>query len=284
ALVADNLVVVATRHGEVHLVDVVEGDRVGKKGFGEAIEGTPVLVDGRLLVVPVAAGKHGPGAYDLVEGQRRRARRGPPPAAGLPGSQRRALRPPPLAAFFASPVALPPGAVAVADDRGQVRAFDPTSGAVRWTADLGAPVHETPALAGDLLLVPTTRGVLAALDAATGAERWRHEAEGEGVLFATPAVVPGGIVVGASDGVLRRLDLATGAVAWTHRFDGNVSAAPLVAGEAVYDGTLGERFAALDLATGAETWSTELPGRVKSAAVAVGGLLVVFAEPHHLHA
>jgi outer membrane protein assembly factor BamB len=311
ALVADGRVLVATRHGEVHLVDAASGDRIGKAGVGEAVEGTPVLLDGRLLVLPVAKGKYGLVAYDLVEGRRVWTRRGDPHVAGLllagdvllaaaydgtvrgldprTGTERWSLRPDTLARYFAAPVLLASGRAAVADDRGRVTALDPATGRVAWTADVGAPVHETPGAAGGLLIVPTTRGRLVALDAATGAEVWRHEAEDTGVLFASPTVAPGSgpgqaVLVGASDGVVRRLDAATGAVVWTRRFDGNVAAAPLVVGETVYVGTLDRRLVALDLATGAERWSTELEGRIKSASVVIGDVVLVFAEPHHVHA
>jgi outer membrane protein assembly factor BamB len=306
ALVADGQVLVATRHGEVHLVDAAEGDRVGKVRLGDAIEGAPVLLNGRLLVVPVAAGRYGLVAYDLVAGRRVWARRGDPHAAGLlvaggvlvaaaydgtvrgldprTGTERWSLRPDTLATYFATPTLLASGYVAVADDRGRVTALDPASGLAVWTTELGAPVHETPASAEGLLVVPTTRGFAAALDAETGAERWRHEADRRDVLFASPTLAPGVVVVGASDGVLRRLDPSTGVAVWTRRFDGNVAAAPLVAGETVYVGALDRRLAALDLATGTERWSTELEGRAKSALVAVDGLLVVLTEPHHLYA
>lgn len=305
-LAAEGVLLVGTRQGEIHLVDAVRGERLGKMRFGDAVEGAPVLLNGRLLVVPVAGGRHGLVAYDLVAGRRVWTRRGDPHAAGLliagdvlvaaaydgtvrgldprTGTERWTLRPDTLARFFATPVPLASGLVALGDDRGHVRALDPASGQAAWTADLGAPVHETPAAAGPLLIVPTTRGRVVALDAATGAEVWRHEASAPEVLFASPVVTADAVLVGASDGVLRRLDLETGAVRWTRRFDGNVAAAPLVSGETVYVGTLDERLAALDLATGAEAWSTTFDGRIKSAPVAVGELLVVLVEPKYVYA
>ncbi|MDX1421188.1 MAG: PQQ-binding-like beta-propeller repeat protein [Rubricoccaceae bacterium] len=304
ALPAPGTVLVATRHGEVHLVDVASGDRIGKRSFGEAIEGAPVLLNGRRLVVPVASGRYGLLAYDLINGQRTWVRRGDPHTAGVlavgdrlvaaaydgtvraldaaTGVELWAHRPDSLAAFFATPTLVGGGRVAVADDAGRVTTYALSTGRVVWSATLDAPVHETPAAALDLLVVPTTRGAVVALDASTGAERWRHAAD-PGVLFASPAATPDAILVGGSDGVLRRLGL-DGAVAWTQRFDGNVAAAPLLAGETVYVGTLDERFVALDLGTGREVWSTTLPGRVKSAAVATDGTLIVLAEPRHLHA
>jgi outer membrane protein assembly factor BamB len=306
ALAVQDRVLVATRHGEVHLVDARSGDRLGKMAFGDEVDGAPVLLDGRLLVVPLSGGKYGLIGYDLVTGKRAWVREDDPHAAGLlavgdvlvaaaldgavrgldprTGAERWAIRPDTLARFFATPTALESGLAAVADDRGRVTALDPATGRVAWTASAGAPVHESPAAAAGLLVVPTTRGRLVALDQHTGAERWVHRADDEAARFASPAVHDGAVVVGASDGVLRRLHITTGSVMWTHRFDGNVAAAPLLADGRVYVGTLDEQLAVLDLATGVVLWSTELPGRVKSAPVVSGGLLVVPTEPRHLYA
>ena len=306
SLVAGGRVLVSSRIGEVHVLDVGTGRRRGKIELGESIEGAPVLVDGGLLVVPLLAGRYGLVAYDIVNGSRVWRQRDMHQAAGLllaqgvliaaaldgtvrgldpeSGVERWAIQPDPRSSFVATPTAFATGSsVAVADDQGRVTTLDPTTGRILWTAELGAPVQETPTAVSGLLVVPTTRGRLIALDAETGAVRWMHQAESETARFAAPASSEA-IFVGASDGILRRLDAQTGEVVWTARFDGNVAAAPLIAGELIYVSTLGSTLAALDAETGARVWETELPGRSKSALVAADGFLFVLAEPRYIYA
>ncbi len=69
---------------------------------------------------------------------------------------------------------------------------------------------------------------------------------------------------------------------WQHEFDGNISAAPLLAGDVVYVGTMRERIVALDVSSGELLWDAELPGRVKSAPAARDGILIVLSEPNHV--
>ena len=305
ALTAADHLIVGNRIGEVHVVDVASGKRKGKVELGESIEGTPVLLNGRVLVVPLVAGRYGLVAYDMVAGTPAWRHRDMHQAAGLlvaegvliaaaldgtirgfdpeSGEERWAIQPDPRSSFTATPTTLAPGRVAVADDRGRVTTLNPTTGRILWTTELEAPVQETPSAVDGLLVVPTTRGRLVALETETGSIRWTHRAEAETARFAAPATSEA-IFVGASDGMLRRLDIQTGELTWTTVFDGNVAAAPLIAGDLIYVSTLGSTLAALDLETGERVWETELPGRSKSALVAADGFLLVLAEPRHIYA
>ncbi len=300
-LVAGGHLVVVNRAGEAHVIDAEAGKRVGTVGLGEAGDGAPVLLDGRTLVVPLSAGRNGLIAYDLVRGSRTWTLRDAPHAAGLllargvlvaaaldgtvrgldpaTGSERWAVRPDTLAAFYASPVEAADDLVVVADDRGGVTALAPLTGAIRWRRSLGAPVLSTPTRHGRAVVVPTTRGQVVALDAATGEVDWIYAVSDETVRFAAAAASADALVLGATDGLLRRLDPATGAERWATRFDGALTAAPLLAGETVFVGTMGRELAAVDPATGAVLWDTELGGRIKTAPVVAGGRLVVLVEP-----
>src|SRR5690554_5061772 len=70
ALVAGGTLLVGTRHGEIHALDLAEGTRIGADELGEAIVGAPVVTE-RMLYVPVAGGKYSLLAYDFVRGQTR---------------------------------------------------------------------------------------------------------------------------------------------------------------------------------------------------------------------
>lgn len=305
AVAAGGTLVVVTKKGEAHAVDVETGRRLAVGDLKAPIAGAPVLTE-RTLFAALAEGKRTVAAYDLANGARRWAVEAGPHEAGLllaggtlvaagldgtvrgiepgRGEVRWTATPDSTAGFFAAPVALSDARLAVADDRGRITALDLATGALAWTADAGAPVYETPAAGAGLLVVPTTRGRLVALDATTGAEHWALQLDDATVRFAAPAIASDAVLVGASDGSLRALDVATGAERWRFVADGNVAAAPLVAGESVFVGTMGERLYALDLATGTVRWESELEGRVKSEPILHGGLLLVPAEPLHVYA
>ncbi len=267
-LVAGGHLVVVNRAGEAHVIDAEAGKRVGTVGLGEAGDGAPVLLDGRTLVVPLSAGRNGLIAYDLVRGSRTWTLRDAPHAAGL---------------------LLARGVLVAAALDGTVRGLDPATGSERWAvrpdtlaAFYASPVEavlSTPTRHGRAVVVPTTRGQVVALDAATGEVDWIYAVSDETVRFAAAAASADALVLGATDGLLRRLDPATGAERWATRFDGALTAAPLLAGETVFVGTMGRELAAVDPATGAVLWDTELGGRIKTAPVVAGGRLVVLVEP-----
>ncbi|MEP0545837.1 MAG: PQQ-binding-like beta-propeller repeat protein [Rhodothermales bacterium] len=303
AVVADDVVIVVTRKGEVRVLGLEDGRKRGSVDLREPIEGAPVVTN-RMLYAPVAAGKRTIVALDFVDGRRVWSLRVGPHDAGLlldnntlvaagrdgtvrgidpaDGTARWQTTPDSLASFFATPVALH-DAVIVADDRGRVTTLDLATGAVRWTRELGIPVYASPAVHGGRLFVPTTRGRFVTLDAATGEPGWSAEAESDEVRFSAPAVDDALVVVGASDGRLRAFDPATGRAVWTFLADGNFAAAPLLAGDVVFAGSLDEHVYAFDRATGDVLWQHELDGRVKSTPIVHGDRLIVLAEPRHVH-
>lgn len=302
-LVLRQLVLVATRKGEVHAIRLDDGKKEGVDGFGESIEGTP-LVQGGLLFVPVAAGRRALVAYDLTTGSTAWKVKGPPVEASLlpldegfvavdVAATVRRYEPTEGAvrwqqelgeglSVHAAPV-LAHGHIIVADDQGRLVALDPADGAVEWTEALGAPVYTTMAANGPRLFVPTTRGRFFGVDADSGRRLWAFSLPDTTVRFTAPAVDNELVVFGASDGRLRALDPATGALRWTFEADDAITAPPLLTPRTVYAGTMGRHLLAVDRATGALQWEEELKGRVKSAMAAGAGYLVVLTEPHYVY-
>ena len=305
-LIAGGYVIVSTRAGRVDVIDLSSGRKVGRVTLGDAIEGAPVLVDERTLVVPVAAGRNGLVAYNLATGSKTWTLRDNLHAAGLllsggtvvaaaldgtlrgfeplSGNERWSMQLDSMRAFYAAPTEIADGLIVAADEAGGLVAFSPTTGLIQWRKEIGLPVMRTPAASRGRFFVPTTRGQLIALDSESGETVWTYSADAERARFATPAVDERYVIVGATDGILRCLDPATGEEIWRHTFDGNISAAPLLAGDVVYVGTMRERIAALDVSSGELLWDAELPGRVKSAPAARDGILIVLSEPKHVHA
>lgn len=302
-LVVGDHVIVATRRGEVHLIDRATGKRRGLHRLGEAIEGTPLLHD-RQLFVPLSWGRKALVAYDLANGRVRWAERQGDVQGGLllsgetlvvamfhgpvRGLEPRSGEPrwtyawpDAMSARHVTPVEAAPGVAVVVDDAGLVVALESATGAVRWRRALEAPVHATPAAAGGLLYVATTAGRLVALDATTGAERWRLQLANAAVRLTAPAVDGGTVYVGGTDGVLRALEAATGTERWAFQAPEVIAAPPLLTETLVFAASMGERLYALDRADGTVRWQTEVRGRVKSAMAYRDGLLVL-SEPRYV--
>lgn len=302
-LLGDN-VIVATRRGEVHVVDLTTGKRRGVKEFGDAVEGTPAIENG-VIYIPVAWGKRALYAHDLTSGETLWSMKDAPIEAGIlvSGDQiivvdaesrvrginarsgeiewERALDS--LVTVLASPVATGDHAIVVADDRGGVLALSTTDGRDLWRTDIGMPVHATPSSNEDLVFLPTTRGHLVALDTETGAIRWTYAVEGKAVYISTPAVSESEVVFGASDGKLRALDATSGALRWTFDAGEGFAAAPLIAAHTVFAGGLDGKLYAVERATGRLVWEQQLEGRIKSALAARDEYIVVTSEPQNVY-
>ena len=95
-----------------------------------------------------------------------------------------------------SPAAVGPSGVVYADATGTVTVLDVVTGAVQWTAELGAATSVAPAVAGDAILVATDDGRLVALPAA-GCGAATCTPVWEASVGGTPATAPvvGGEVV-----------------------------------------------------------------------------------------
>ena len=305
ATVADGVVFVGTRRGEVLALRLDDGRRLGVVELGETVEGGVAREAGGFVAV-VGSGKRRVVRFDLRGGktdwavERGASVEAPPLVDGAvvvtadargalagidlaSGRDRWRRESPTRTSVLAAPARTPAGVFAV-DAGGSARVLDPATGVDRWARPLGFPVRATPAALGEAVFVPTTRGVLLALDAATGAERWRFSAGADSTVRLTaPAVDAAALAVGATDGTVRLLDPVTGALRWTFTTDGAVTAAPLLLPTVVLVGTMRKTLVALDRATGAVVWEHELAGRVKSAFAAHAGGVVVLAEPRFVY-
>ena len=300
-LILDGAVLVSTRKGEVHAIDLNTGKGRGVAGFGESVDGTPVVDDRGILYVPVSWGRRGLVAYDLSRGTTMWKQQRVPVEAGLllmnglliaADVQSRILvydaqvgellwetALSDRAVVHAAPVQIGPETFLVADDEGVATAFNTENGDVVWESVLPGPVYNPPASAHGLVFIPTTRGKLVALDVRDGTEVFAFDAGHSEVRLSTPAISDSLFVVAGSNGVLFGANASTGELAWSHASGEAFSGAPLIAGETVYAADMAETLRAFELQTGRLMWETELDGRVKSAMAADNDGLIVLAEP-----
>ena len=154
----------------------------------------------------------------------------------------------PIGSTVTTPVVVGPGeeTVYVGTLDGRVVALDAATGAVRWTAAVGAEVTAAPALAGGVLYVPTADGDLVAVaadgcGAATCQALWKA-ATGSRITV-QPASAGGVVFTGSQDGTVRAFDAggcgaATCPELWSAATGANgISGAPAVSSGRLYVGT-----------------------------------------------
>lgn len=158
-------------------------------------------------------------------------------------------------------LALDDTALYAAGRDGDVEAFDPATGKVRWKADTKAALSAGPGAGGSLVVVGTSDGEVIALDKASGKSLWRAKLGGE--VLSTPLVTGDRVVVRTVDGRLRALDAATGKEQWSAdepvpRLSLRGNAAPVLAGESVIAGFDSGKVVAYSLTTGDVAWQAQV--------------------------
>lgn len=304
-LLLGKYVLAGTRKGEVHAIDLETGKKVGIEGFGEALEGTPVIGDRRLFVA-TSGRKPALKAFNLRRGTEQwKVEQIPDIEAGLflnagtlvavdvestirafeakTGAKRWTRKMGKGSMVLAAPVGGADGQIVVASDEGEVVSLNLETGQVQWTANVGAPVYVSPASNGATIFLSTTRGRFVALDSESGKPLWELTLPDKTVRMASPSVGSGNVFFGSTDGVVRALDVYTGNISWTFNAPDAITAPPLVTRNTVYVGSMGRMLYGLDRATGSVRWEQKLKGRVKSAMAARDDALIVLTEPRFVY-
>jgi outer membrane protein assembly factor BamB len=158
-------------------------------------------------------------------------------------------------------LALDDGTLYAAGRDGDVEAFDPATGKVRWQADTKAELAAGPGVGGRIVAVGTSDGQLIALDKANGKPLWQAKLGGE--VLATPLVTGDRVVVRTVDGRLRALDALNGKEQWSAeepvpRLSLRGNAPPVLAGDTVVAGFDSGKVVAYALATGDVAWQAQV--------------------------
>ena len=298
----DKSVMVATRQGAVHFIDLVTGKGGGNKRFGDAINGSPAVI-GNTLTVPLAGGRTTLAAYDLDRADMLWRLRGDPIQVGITALEAGGIYVNTAGevrrfevndgttvwthqiggrARVHTPPVVHHRLVIVAIDNGTLLALALNDGSQQWSVDVGSPIYVAPEIRGETLLVSTTRGSLFAMDAQTGEIHWNTTLADETVQFSSPTADHELVVAGASDGVLRAFDLHTGEIRWSTQCPDALAARPLITSEVIYTGSMGNWFYAFDRNKGDLLQQIELRGRVKSAIALAAGGLIILTEPRYV--
>lgn len=302
-LVADSLIFLGTRQGELHVVRVGSGTRVGAVDLGSSIEGTPVVA-GEFVYVPMSRNGANVMAFHLLRGGIEwRCETGDIETAPLMIDNRlyvatlrgelvcldrfrgdvvwqytipsRKYR----TSIRSSPAADLERIFFGADD-GKLYAVAVKDGKFLWSFTAGKSIVSTPSVADNKVYVGANDGYVYCLNAETGVLVWRRRLNS--ALYASQAVTGGWVYVGAADGDLYCLNASTGEELWRFQTGSVISAPPLVSGELVFVGTLDKHLYALDAKTGKNRWKQEFSSRIKAPPVVWRNYLFVLLEDRRL--
>lgn len=205
---ADGILHVGTDDGLLLGIDVATGGERYRARLGGLVRSSPLPVAGGVVVGTVDP--KGGGAVVAVD------------AKGKTVWTRK------TGAVFSSP-ALAGRHVLCGSDDGTLHALDPATGAVTWSAQLGAKVRATPAVAGDTAVIGAFDGRVAAIRIADASEAWSC-AVGHAV-YSSACLASGDVaVLGCHEGHLHGIDVRTGAARFEVTTRGPVVSSPVAAG------------------------------------------------------
>jgi serine/threonine-protein kinase len=154
--------------------------------------------------------------------------------------------------------------------------LDARDGAVLWEFDAASTITTRPAIAGDLVLVGTERGLLHALQIVDAREVYHFQANG--AIDAAPAVGEGAIFLADRSGAVSALRPDSGDLIWHFSAGAAISATPLLAESKLLFGASNGMVYALDAQKGAALAQMQLGGSVFLAPALGDGLIFVLAD------
>ena len=303
-LIVAEHVFVATRKGEIHVVDLTTGAKIGTKEFGHSIEGVPAFSN-QILYVPNAWGKTAITAFDVNLGTTLWEYRGVPVEGSVllvgglaivgdvegnvialeqgTGVIRWVYELGSVATIFSGPVSAGSDKLVVANELGEVACLRTTDGEEVWVRSLDSPVESSIASDHNHVYIPTTRGMFFALNLDDGSTNWEYRSPNGEVRFTAAAVSAEHIMFGGSDGVLRALRPENGSTEWTFQTDGAFAGPPAISGQLVFVGAMDRSLFALGKLDGSVQWTTTLRGRIKSGPGVTNGFVIVMSEPSYVY-
>ncbi|MBJ6122812.1 PQQ-binding-like beta-propeller repeat protein [Sphingomonas mollis] len=224
----------------------------------ERLAATPVVAEGKMFVIDVAAAVHAIAAdtgatlwtVELSPGKKNSGSR------------------------FGGGVSYDDGKVYADDGLGDVVALNAADGKELWRAKPGGPLRGAPTVANGNVYVLSQDNQIFAINQADGKVQWAQSGtlETQGVFgVAAPAASQGSVVAGYSSGELSAYRYENGRVLWQDALSrtsittsvsslADIDAAPVIDQGRVYAVGQGGRMVALELSTGQRLWEQNLAG------------------------
>ncbi|MBM4200611.1 MAG: outer membrane protein assembly factor BamB, partial [Gammaproteobacteria bacterium] len=147
--------------------------------------------------------------------------------------------------------------VFIADRRGNLVAYERSTGSELWAVELEMILTAGPAMGKSVLVVASNNGDVVAVSPDSGEVVWRTSATSEVLAF--PQSARGRVLVRSNDGRVAALDEKTGSTLWFHErgvppLSVRSRGAPVIAGDLVLDGYASGKLMALRFEDGKQEW------------------------------
>jgi outer membrane protein assembly factor BamB len=165
------------------------------------------------------------------------------------------------ATFYAPPVLTDQGNLIVGGYNGVVYEIGATNGNMLWRQQLSSSrLVGAPAVAGDLVLVPSADHNLYALKLESGVKVWTFATDEP--LWSEPLVLGDRVYLAGLDHKVYALNLADGTLAWSTELKGAMTDRPSAMGNLILIGTFANQLVALQADTGSIAWTLQTDGWV----------------------
>ncbi len=239
--------------GHLYSFDVASGDLLWKLPFDRGVAATPLLIDGRIVVVSAQ------GEVVAVE-----------PTHGTVVWHEA------LAGAYALSPAYAAKRVFVADNVDKVLALDAATGAAKWRTTVAARPNTALVVVGNTLVVGTADGYLnwIALDSGKVKKRVRLDGMPYGTpILASPLLF---VLTAGAKGNLIALDAESGAVRWSRETPKEwTTYRPLVTGSTVIVGSEEKDLCAFNRDDGAPRWCRSVGQVPRGLGISADGILYV---------
>ncbi len=283
--VADGMVFLGTLQGEVFVLNIETGEKLGKYDFGLPVFGTPVI-DSGMMYAATANNKTGLFAYDILNGKIKwKQNFGGVETSPLLIQNRLYITTlngdvyclnkktgtvvwkiiTPLferSAFLHSSPASDGKNLVYGCDDGSLFCLSVDDGKLLWRAKTLKSITASPSIRNGVVYIGSQDEHLYAFDINTGKELWKTPLGAK--IFSSQAVSNDYVYVGTSAGEVIGLKASSGEIVWRFKAESVIATAPLVSGDVVYAGSLDRTLYALDTKTGKQLWKHSTEGRIKS--------------------
>jgi len=258
-VVADGVVFVGSRDGNLYALDAKRGTETWHLRTGDRIESTPAVA-GHVVFI----GSHDGRVHAAVCDSGRRL------------WQRDVGSP------IRSSATVMDGRLFIGNRQGQVVALRAENGELLWQAQTGAEVSAAPAGGDGAVIVGSWDGRLYAFAADTGAQLWEHLTEG---AVASSAALDGGVAYcGSDDGHLYALSEKDGELYWRVKLGSQVRSSPALAGGRLVVGCVDGRIACLSASDGDPMWSAQSAEEVLGSPAITGDVVYIGSKDGSLYA
>lgn len=213
----DQILVIGQEYGTLHSIDLTNGKEIWQTDGIDRCDGSPSVLDGRIVFGSCAAALH---VFSATDGTLIRN------IEIDPDSQ------------IAGGVALVGQSAFSGSHSGKVIHANAATGEIVWiNEDSYDEVLTTPAVSRDFVVFGSYDGIVYALDRETGIQKWKFETDG----IPTSPVIAGDKVVIGIDGVLYLLQLDSGEELWSYEVSDEITSPAIINGMIVVgseDGTV----------------------------------------------